>query len=439
MTRALVVVVAIALGASCAPDDRNYGPYPKENAGDAVKPSDPRAEGQWYFFHETWGTEVLGEWPPADFMLSLMSDEPALFGNQYAAFGFLPDADDDFPIGFKRGTADKTRVHETCGLCHVAALPDGTRWLGIPNTHLDFGRFRAEVNDRWVAAGHAPLVASPRDLDKLRATGPGRSDASTSDIKMAIPVAFPSHLTLGTVTALNYLGTSSNVKSEASLSIFIAFGAGTHDVPFPSGGKLDAFLDFFGALPPPPPPEADVDAALAKRGRAVFHEARCDACHHLDHVGDAVIPTPAHDLRDRLPGDDDRFPAGTIGTDRGHRIVYDGPSQEDRAPEASDGGGYLDADLIGFIVSHGLSLGPSDGYRVSDLRGLAFTAPYLHNDSVPTLEDLLRHAEDRPVTFERDGFVIDTRKRGNSNQGHELGVDLGNEDQAALVAFLKTL
>jgi hypothetical protein len=243
-------VLALVVAAACAPDDRFLGPYPKENAGNAVKPTDDEAEGQWYFFHETWGTEVLGEWPPADFMLSLMTDDPATFGDQYARFGFLHDDADDFPIGFKRGTVDKGAVHETCGLCHVAELPDGTRWAGIPNTKLDFGGFRAAVSDRWLAAGHAPL-GSARDLEKMRALGPGRVDAGTADIKFAIPTALPSHLTLSDVTALNYLGTSANVKSEAALALYIAFGAGTHDVPYPSDGKVDAFLSFFGTREPP--------------------------------------------------------------------------------------------------------------------------------------------------------------------------------------------
>src|SRR5262249_40406173 len=120
------------------------------------------------------------------------------------------------------------------------------------------------------------------------------------------------------------------------------------------------------------------------------------------------------------------------------RIVYEGATDEDRFPDAQPGS-WIDANLLTFIASKGLSLGSSDGYRISDLRGLAFTAPYLHNDSVPTLEDLFSHADERPTIFVRDGFTVNTFAKGNGNGGHEFGVDLSTDDKAALIAFLKTL
>ncbi|HEY4222174.1 MAG TPA: hypothetical protein VGO62_12545, partial [Myxococcota bacterium] len=180
---AFVVVVAAS---ACAPDDRHHGPYPKESAGNAVSTTDARAEGQFYFFHDAWGTEQQPEWPPADFMVQLQKDEPNTFGDQFAAYGYLhDDADDEFPIGLKRGLVDKTRVHETCAMCHVAELPDGTRWIGAPNTKLDPGRFRADVDDRWVAAGHASLM-DDLDRTKLRALGPGRFDAGSGSYPHAV-------------------------------------------------------------------------------------------------------------------------------------------------------------------------------------------------------------------------------------------------------------
>jgi hypothetical protein len=426
----LVVTVAVA----CAPDDRNHGPYPKENAANAVKPTDKTAEGQWYFLHETWGAEQTDEYPPADFMLSLMNDEPATFGNQFAKYGFVSDENDDFPVGLKRGTVDKGKVHETCALCHFSVLDDGRRWMGLPNRHLDIGRFRADVNDRWIAAGHESFLDAASEA-KMRVTGPGRFEASPSDLAVALPVALPNYITLGDGAPLNYMGTSRDVRTEASFSLFVGFDVGHKtdktNIPFPSDGKLNAFLDFFGAMNSPTPPSQD--AGLVAKGKDVFHEARCDACHHLGNRKlDAIIPTPHNDLADRIPGDDPSFPRGSIGTDRLHRVLFDG---------TGNGGGndIVDFDLIAFVIGHGLSAGDSDGYRSSDLRGLVFTAPYLHNDSVPTLEDLLSHADERPATFVRDGFLVDTFAAGNSNAGHEFGADLSTDDKAALIAFLKTL
>ena len=93
--------------------------------------------------------------------------------------------------------------------------------------------------------------------------------------------------------------------------------------------------------------------------------------------------------------------------------------------------------------------------------------PYLHNAAVPTLYDLLSPAAERPVTFwlgsreydpvhvgygtgQVDGaFLLDTRKAGNSNRGHEfddrpagngvIGRRLTPGERFDLVEYLKTL
>jgi hypothetical protein len=63
----------------------------------------------------------------------------------------------------------------------------------------------------------------------------------------------------------------------------------------------------------------------------------------------------------------------------------------------------------------------------------------LHNGSVPTLEDLLRPPAERPTTFEREGFLVDTSRLHEGNEGHDFGTDLSEEDRDALVAYLRTL
>jgi mono/diheme cytochrome c family protein len=101
---------------------------------------------------------------------------------------------------------------------------------------------------------------------------------------------------------------------------------------------------------------------------------------------------------------------------------------------------------------------PVVGYKARSLDGVGFTAPYLHNGSVPTLEDLLRPANERPRSFflgcgkydaERLGFAcdarsertfeFDTRLPGNSNAGHEYGTTLGRSDRRALVEYIKSI
>ena len=83
------------------------------------------------------------------------------------------------------------------------------------------------------------------------------------------------------------------------------------------------------------------------------------------------------------------------------------------------------------------------------------TAPYLHNNSVPTLYDLLLPAAQRPKAFpvghrEYDpvklgytaapamgDFLFDTTVPGNHNSGHEYGTSVSESDRMALLEYLK--
>jgi hypothetical protein len=417
-------------------------------AANAVAPGDPMWEGQQRFLYDTWGAETQGSWPPADFMLGLMTSEPAVFGNQFASFGFLPDPSSEFPIGFRRGTDDSTLVHETCAVCHVGRLPDGSLWLGMPNTNLDFEGFRAAVNQRWVAAGHPSLLS---DLGAMKAThyGPGRTSADSSDYPTAVPADFPPYWLLGARTAMNYLGTGGNVRTEVFLSLF-TFGAGdpnaTPVLPFPTAPRVDPFVAFMGSMQSPPAPAGD--AAMIAAGQAVFARERCDSCHHVDAIAMNGVTTydNAMDGHDRFPGDDPAFPNGSIHTDYLHRILIDGPPPMDAGvlPDAgpTDTGPTSDPGrnaLLAFIARNRLAVRNSDGYRVDDLHGLWATAPYLHNGSVPTLDDLLRPAGMRPTSFMRGSFLVDTTVPGNGNGGHEFGTAISDTDRAALVAYLLSL
>lgn len=106
-------------------------------------------------------------------------------------------------------------------------------------------------------------------------------------------------------------------------------------------------------------------------------------------------------------------------------------------------------------------------YKARPLDGIWATAPYLHNGSVPNLYEMLSPADERSETFylgsrqfdpvkvgyegERlpGGFMLDTRKPGNSNKGHEfkngprvtgvLGPKLSHEERMDLIEYLKSL
>ncbi len=101
-------------------------------------------------------------------------------------------------------------------------------------------------------------------------------------------------------------------------------------------------------------------------------------------------------------------------------------------------------------------------YEARVLHGIWAAAPYLHNGSVPTLDDLLKPAADRPKSFKvgpaydpvKVGLAADQtafnytltttgcdqRTSGDSNCGHEYGTSTLTPDQKkALLEYLKTL
>ena len=93
---------------------------------------------------------------------------------------------------------------------------------------------------------------------------------------------------------------------------------------------------------------------------------------------------------------------------------------------------------------------PNLGYKARPLDGIWATPPYLHNGSVPTLDDLLRPAAERPrvfytgsttfdpvkVGYRTDAFPgatrFDTAVSGNRNTGHEFRDLTVPEIEAAL-------
>jgi hypothetical protein len=104
-----------------------------------------------------------------------------------------------------------------------------------------------------------------------------------------------------------------------------------------------------------------------------------------------------------------------------------------------------------------LELRKTEGYVAQLLDGVWLRAPYLHNGSVPTLEDLLKPPAERPAQFfrgsdvyDRDrvgyvyegegagSFLYDTTLPGNGNGGHLYGTTLDASQKAALLEYLKT-
>lgn len=111
--------------------------------------------------------------------------------------------------------------------------------------------------------------------------------------------------------------------------------------------------------------------------------------------------------------------------------------------------------------THKAQLLPNNGYVAPPLDGIWATAPYLHNGSVPTLDDLLYSAQ-RPRfwkrTFNNSDFnqqkmgwnytvetsktdinTYDTSLPGYNNGGHTFGDVLTDIERKAVLEYLKTL
>ncbi len=184
-------------------------------------------------------------------------------------------------------------------------------------------------------------------------------------------------------------------------------------------------------------------AALPVGRRAAQEVEFCEGCHsqHRDfgplvYSSSRLLPFDAdRDGDAQLRPERDRR-AGGIGTDPW--LAFDVPRPE--WPFAVPVATVSDAGRRARVVETGLPTGVG-WVRVAPLVGLAASAPYLHNGSVPTLRALLDPPARRPTTFPvgAAGFVLDTRLPGNGNQGHEFGAALTDAEKNDLVAFLSTL
>jgi hypothetical protein len=187
---------------------------------------------------------------------------------------------------------------------------------------------------------------------------------------------------------------------------------------------------------------AILPVAALPTGRSPGAEvAFCEACHTkhrafgpLVYSSGRLFPFDANGDGDAQldPAADRR--AGGIGTDPW--LAFDVPRGQ--WPFAIDVPSISDPARAGHVGQARIG---ASWVRAAPLVGLAASAPYLHNGSVPTLRALLEPPDRRPKTFPlgRAGFVFDTRLAGNHNQGHVFGTTLTPAEKDDLVAFLESL
>lgn len=200
----------------------------------------------------------------------------------------------------------------------------------------------------------------------------------------------------------------------------------------------DAIREGTAPLPDPDPPLN----ALERQGKPVFERA-CTQCHGGPNQTSAQLPVPRfQDINTQCPRPVDtvtppRFSfapcaPGLARNARTYEIIVNGVRQR---RTSNDPGRAL---LTGFVGG----APPSDDWNkldVPQLRGLAATAPYFHNNSAATLEDVVDHYDaffqrlqvlavpgaPLPPPTTTDGIHFDRRPRP--------------EERAALLAYLRKL
>ncbi|MEN8179641.1 MAG: cytochrome c [Pseudomonadota bacterium] len=412
-------------------------------------------------------------------------------GEGYASLGMLYEEDKDLPIGVsKRRVTGLDRVFLNCAVCHTNTLrdtPDSVPQIitGMPANTLDLFSFEQFFFNCAADARFSPDFIMPviesmdADLDLIDrylvyplavylmrdqvlmlkerfkfvehqpVWGPGRVDTFNSAkviFNFPLDKARPEEL-VGTTDFpsiwnqrqkegmhLHWDGNNTRLQ-ERNRSAAFGAGATPPTLDRESVKRMEEWL-----MDSKPPPWAwSVDKALSSKGAEIYAHycAECHGASGTDFTGAQVGKVLTID---------------EIGTDRYRLDSYTRTLAVNQNLLYT---GYGDERFSNFRKTN--------GYANMPLDGLWLRAPYLHNGSVPTLQDLLSPAADRPQQFyrgydvydpvnvgfvttvaaegDKSFFLFDTNVAGNSNRGHEgaaYGTQLSISDKQALLEFLKT-
>jgi mono/diheme cytochrome c family protein len=362
-------------------------------------------------------------------------------------------------------------VGPNCLACH-AALLGGQVVIGLGNTTNDFTQNLAseaalaqalltDPNEKaeltkFVDRGNAiqpytqPLTVGVTPADNIAAVLFAHHDVSTlawSDTPLlalpptyAVPVDVPPWWRMSKKNAMFYTaaGRGDHARIMMTASTFCIDSV-------PQAQSIDAYFPdvraYVETLAPPKYP-GTIDAQLAARGQTVF-EATCARCHGT-YGSTASYPNLV-------------IPLSDVGTDP---VLAGGAAQF--AGVYVD---WFDHSFYGQIAR----LDSQAGYYAPPLDGIWATAPYFHNGSVPTLEQVIDSAA-RPQAWTRSfdpsaydvasmgwtftaspggqdaqsdpnqkKLIYDTTKLGYDSGGHTYGDALSADDRAAVLEYLKTL
>jgi mono/diheme cytochrome c family protein len=394
----------------------------------------------------------------------------------YTSLGMVWEEGEEMPIGFTKRTIGIPRVGVNCAVCHTTSVRSAADqkpmfFPGGPSHQFDIQAYQRF----FIESAKDPRFTADRILKEITPLynlsfverlfyryliipftkrgmldqeqqfswmtlrpnwGPGRTDMNPFKL-MVLRLKDDGSVGNTDMMAIwnqraheGFLRHTDGLNStviEATISAALAAGATSDSVDIPSLRRVN---DWLMDLPVPKYPFA-INSDLATRGKSVF-DANCASCHAFGsaRVGKLV-------------------PMTEVGTDRNRADHW----TEEAASQFNT---QLDRYEWGFDNFRG----KTGGYVALSLDGVWARAPYLHNGSVPSLQDLLEPADNRPKSFYRGndiydqtrvGFVseapqrggrtffkYDTSQPGNSNAGHLYGTMLTRDEKTALIEYLKT-
>jgi hypothetical protein len=401
----------------------------------------------------------------------------------YASLGVLQEPGHLTPVGFSmRRIGPVDIVGPTCGLCHTASVREtaASAPMFIPtapahqlnlmgyfkfitacgrNPNFTPGNVLSAISKytslslidqlafRFVAIPQvkAALITQGAKLDSITAGRPdwgaGRVDTFNPYKVLVFNMDMTNDHSIGTARFMsvwnqaeqegNWHHWDGNNDSLDERNYSAAIGAGVQlDPPsFDVAGlaRIKSWLMYHQA----PRYPFHIDLALASAGKPIY-EKECASCHEPNGEHYGVV-----------------IPQSKLGVDPERMRAFD----KDMAARMNTIGAGLPWGFHRFRSTN--------GYASHPLQGVWVRAPYLHNGSVPTLDDLLRPEDQRPkkffagddvydqvkVGFEtnvpgnatRNFIEFDTSQKGNSNAGHLYGTWLSDPDKRALIEYMKTL
>lgn len=408
--------------------------------------------------------DYVNSGPPVDLYLQLLGSDDGNILNRAGKNAQLPHY-----LNAVKAANGVEVTAANCLVCHSESL-NGELIIGLGNNSVDYTQNQGGLNDlisstialtygensaelqAYEPFRRATAVLSDQLLMEVQGVNPAgklavilgahrqpdnlewRETPQYTIPERVIPSDVPPWWHTRKKNALYYTGVGRGDHSRTIMAASISTLQDTAEAR-----KIDQFfpdvLAFLKTIEPPTYP-LPVNSEQVARGQEIFEE-KCANCHGTYGTMD-TYPNLLVDLD--VIKTDPLLATSNYGYE-GFLTAYN---------ESWFGQGTYRAELVA-----------TNGYIAPPLDGIWATAPYLHNGSVPTLEDLL-NSEQRPTYWERTfdnsdldyekvGWnytqtatanstkVYDTTLLGYGNQGHIYGDRLSVGERSDLIEYLKTL